>query len=132
MPIELRLLAYSVALLFALILVQASASTKAHGLPAVAGNRDNLPAPQGFDGRARRALYNHIEGMLLFAPLILIAAQQNLHTDTTVLGARLFFYGRLAHAGAYLIGLPFVRTAVWAVSIVGVGLVFLALFGIVK
>jgi uncharacterized MAPEG superfamily protein len=129
MPIELRLLAYSVALLLALILVQANASAGAQGFAVAVGNRDDLAPAKPFEGRARRALYNHIEGMALFAPLVLIAAQQNIHTAMTALGAQLFFYARLAHAGVYLIGLPYVRTAVWAVSIAGVILIFVALFG---
>jgi uncharacterized MAPEG superfamily protein len=128
MPIELRLLAYSVALLLALIMIQASVSSRAQGFAVAVGNRDDAAAPTPFEGRTRRALYNHIEGMAMFAPLILIAAQQNIHTDMTVLGARLFFYGRLGHAAAYLTGVPYVRTAIWAVSIAGIVTVFLALF----
>jgi uncharacterized MAPEG superfamily protein len=131
MSVELRLLAYSVALLFVLIMVQASAATRAQGAKVMAGNRDDLPPPKPFQGRAMRALQNHIEAMALFAPLVLIAAVQDLSTDMTVLGARLFFYGRVAHAVTYLIGMPYLRTAVWLVSVVGIGLIFLSLFGIV-
>lgn len=131
MTIELRMLAYSVALLFALIMVQANAGVMAQGPKAMAGNRDDLPPPKPFQGRTMRALQNHMEAMALFAPLVLIAAVQNVSSDMTVLGARLFFYGRVAHAVTYLIGIPGVRTAVWLVSVIGILLIFLALFGIV-
>ncbi len=131
MSVELRLLAYSVGLLFALILVQASAATRAQGAKVMAGNRDDLPPPKPFQGRSMRALQNHIEAMMMFAPLVLIAAVQGIHTEMTELGARLFFYGRIAHALTYLIGVPYLRTAVWLVSVVGIVMIFLALFGIV-
>lgn len=131
MPVELRLLAYNVALLFVLIMVQASASMLAHGPAAMAGNRDDLGESKPFEGRAKRALYNHIEGMLMFTPLALIIAVQEASSPMTVLGARLFFYGRLAHALVYLIGLPYVRTLAWLVSIVGLAMMFLSLFGII-
>jgi uncharacterized MAPEG superfamily protein len=120
-----------VALLFVLILVQASASTLAHGPATMAGNRDDLGPPKPFEGRARRTLYNHIEAMALFAPLVLIVAVQEAWTPMTELGARLFFYGRVAHAGVYLIGIPYLRTLVWLVSMAGVALIFLSLFGLI-
>jgi uncharacterized MAPEG superfamily protein len=131
MSVELRLLAYSVGLLFVLILVQASAATRAQGAKVMAGNRDHLPPPKPFQGRSMRALQNHIEAMMMFAPLVLIAAVQGIHTDLTELGARLFFYGRVAHGFTYLIGMPYLRTAVWLVSVVGIVMIFLALFGVV-
>jgi uncharacterized MAPEG superfamily protein len=42
----------------------------------------------------------------------------------TLLGAQLFFWGRIAHAILYIAGVPWVRTAAWAVSIVGLILIF--------
>jgi uncharacterized MAPEG superfamily protein len=45
----------------------------------------------------------------------------------TVLGTQLFFWGRLAYAVIYLAGLPWLRTASWAVSVVGLVLIFLQL-----
>jgi uncharacterized MAPEG superfamily protein len=42
----------------------------------------------------------------------------------TLLGAQLFFWGRLAHAILYIAGIPWARTGAWAVSIVGLILIF--------
>jgi uncharacterized MAPEG superfamily protein len=50
-----------------------------------------------------------------------------LNNDTTVLGAQLFFWARLAYAVIYLAGVPWVRTGAWAVSMVGLIMVFLQL-----
>ena len=43
----------------------------------------------------------------------------------TLLGAQIFVYARLAYAAVYTIGLPWIRTGVWAVSVVGLALIFL-------
>jgi uncharacterized MAPEG superfamily protein len=114
-----------------LILIQASAATRAQGVKPMAGNRDDLPPPKTFQARTVRVVQNHMEAMALFTPLVLIAALQGVSSEMTTLGARLFFYGRVAHAVTYLVGVPFVRTLVWLVSVIGIVLIFLSLFGIV-
>jgi uncharacterized MAPEG superfamily protein len=40
------------------------------------------------------------------------------------LGAQLFFWARLAYAFVYIAGIPWVRTAVWLVSVIGLVLIF--------
>ncbi len=127
MSIELTMLVWSVALLFVLILIQAMAGTAAQGLLPMAGNRDNLGPPKPFQARTLRIVQNHIEGLVLFAPLVLVAAQQNISTSLTVLGAQLFFFSRLAHAVTYVLGIPWLRTIAWLVGIVGTVMIFLAL-----
>ncbi len=131
MSVELTMLAYSVALLFVLILIQANAGVAAQGLMTMANNRDDLKPPGVFQARTKRLVDNHREGLLLFAPLVLIAAHQGISTPMTVLGAQLFFYSRVAHAIIYLAGWPLVRPVAWLVGIVGTVLIFLALFKIV-
>ncbi len=129
MTVELTMLAYSVALLFVLILIQASAGTSAQGLGPMAGARDQLKEPSLWQARTKRIVDNHREGLMLFAPLILIAAHTGVTNDLTVWGAQLFFFSRVAHAIVYLLGLPWIRPLFWAVGIVGTIMVFLALFG---
>jgi uncharacterized MAPEG superfamily protein len=130
MSIELRLLAYSIALLFVLMAIQASAGVKAQGLITMMNNRDNLGPPTAYQARTKRLVDNMRENLWFFAPLVLIAALTNVSNDWTVLGARLFFYGRIAHAIIYLAGWPTIRPFAWTVAIVGCILIFLALFGI--
>lgn len=130
MPVELTMLAYSVALLFVIILIQANAGVTAQGLMPMANNRDDLPAPSVFQARMKRVVDNHREGLILFAPLALIAAQQGISTSTSMLGAQLFFYSRVAHAVLYILGVPMIRPLAWAVGIVGTVMVFLAIFNI--
>jgi uncharacterized MAPEG superfamily protein len=130
MPVELRLLAYSVALLFLLVLIQATAGVFAQGLMPMAGNRDALGEPKPFQARTKRLVDNHREGLILFAPLILTAALLHVSTGTTELGARMFFYSRVAHAIVYLAGLPMIRPLFWGIGLVGTIMIFLALFGL--
>lgn len=91
-------------------------------MPALAGNR--LPAITGWADRAARAHRNMLESLVLFAALVLIAVVANKTNSTTLLGAQLFFWGRLAYAVVFIAGIPWLRTAVWAVAVVGLVLIF--------
>ena len=124
---ELSLLVWAVALAFAQMLVAVSGATLQVGLPSLAGNRDNLPALTCWAGRARRAHRNMLENIVLFAALVLVAHAAGISNAMTLLGAQLFFWGRLAHAVIYVAGIPWLRTAAWAVSAVGLVLIFLQL-----
>jgi uncharacterized MAPEG superfamily protein len=127
MTIELTMLALSVALLFVLILIQATAGAQAQGAGVMAGNRDDLKPPSIWQARTKRLVDNHREGLMLFAPLVLIAAHQQVSNEMTVLGAELFFASRVAHAIIYMAGVPWVRAVAWSIGIVGTILIFLAI-----
>ena len=130
MSVELIMLLYATALLIALVLIQATAGVLAQGLVPMANSRDNLPEPKPFQARMKRVVDNHREGLLMFAPLVLIANMTAVSNDTTVLGAQLFFYARLAHAIIYITGLPMIRPLAWAVGLVGTLMVLKELLGI--
>jgi uncharacterized MAPEG superfamily protein len=131
MSIELTLLIWSVALTFIQMMVAVSGSTLQFGLPKLAGNREGLPEAGGWAGRAQRAHFNMLESLVLFAVLVLITEITNRNSAMTGLGAQLFFWGRLAYAIIYIAGLPWARTAVWGVSVVGLVLIFLHIVEIV-
>ncbi len=97
------------------------------GLPTLAGNREGLPEMTGWAGRAQRAHRNMLESLVLFAILVFAAKIAGVSNAMTLLGAQLFFWGRVAHAAIYLAGIPWARTAAWAVSVVGLVLIFLQL-----
>jgi len=83
------------------------------------GNRDTpLPVPTWIE-RVRRAHMNMVENLAPFAALVLIAYLTGKSDATTALGAQIFFVARVAHAGVYIVGIPYLRTAVFAVSIAG-------------
>ena len=124
---ELIYLVWSVALTVVLVVVATLGAIQQVGLPKLAGNRENMPEMPGWAGRAERAHRNMLESLVLFAVLVLAARALNVSNNMTVLGAQLFFWGRVAHAALYIAGITWVRTATWAVSVVGLLLIFLQL-----
>ena len=126
-PIELSLLIWTAALTILQMLVSALGSISQIGLTTLAGNRDNLTETTGWASRAQRAHRNMLESIAVFAILVMSAHHLNISNDMTVLGAQLFFWGRVAFSIIYLSGIPWVRTAAWGVSLVGLILIFLQL-----
>ena len=124
---ELVWLLWAVALTFAQMLVAVSAATLQVGLPTLAGNREGLPEFKGWTGRAFRAHRNMLESLVLFAALVLVAVVSQKTNAMTLLGAQIFFWARLVYAGVYVAGIPWLRTAVWTVSVVGLVLIFVQL-----
>ena len=124
---ELMYLVWSAALTLVLVVIAVAGATMEVGLPKLAGNRDGLPEMPGWAGRAARAHRNMLESLVLFAVLVLVANIAGVSNSMTVLGAQLFFWGRVAHAIIYIAGVPWLRTAAWAVSIVGLALIFVQL-----
>lgn len=124
---ELMLLAWAVILTLAQMLIAASGSAAQYGVMPLFGNREGLPALTGWAGRASRAHHNMLENLVLFAALVLVSVVSQKTNSTTLLGAQLFLWARVAYAVIYLAGIPFLRTAVWLVSIVGLVLIFLQL-----
>jgi uncharacterized MAPEG superfamily protein len=127
MSLELTLLIWSVALTFVQMLVAACGATLQFGLPDLADNRERLPAASGWAGRAQRAHRNMLENLVLFAVLVLAAEVTNKNSAMTGLGALLFFWARLSYAIIYVIGVPWLRTGVWLISVVGLIVIFLQL-----
>ena len=78
------------------------------------------PGGQG----VRRAHRNMLESLVLFAIVVFAAHIAGIHNAMTLLGAQLFFWGRLAHAAIYIAGIPWLRTGAWGVSIAGLVLIF--------
>jgi uncharacterized MAPEG superfamily protein len=127
MSLDLKLLVWAVALAFAQMLVAVLGAIGQVGLPKLAGNRDDLPEIESWAGRANRAHRNMLESLVLFAALVLTAHVAGRANAMTALGAQLFFWARLAYAAIYLAGIPWLRTAAWTVSVIGLILIFLQL-----
>jgi len=124
---ELALLVWSVLLTFVQMLLAVSGATLQVGLPALAGNREGLAPCTGWAGRAARAHHNMLESLVLFAALVLTAVVAGRTNGATLLGAQIFFWARLAYAVIYVAGVPWLRTAVWLVSVIGLAIIFFQL-----
>jgi uncharacterized MAPEG superfamily protein len=116
---DLYYLLMSAVLCFVQMLIAATGANTQVGLPALAGNREGLPEIVGWPGRARRAHLNMLENLVLFSALVLVAAVAGKANATTAMGAMIFFWARLAYALIYLIGIPWLRTLAWFVSVIG-------------
>ena len=121
---DLRILVWSVALTFVEVLVAVLAAQAQLSLGTLAGNRDELPPLTGFAGRAARAHWNMLESLPLFVALVLVAQIAGKTNASTLTGCELFFWGRLAHWLIYLIGIPWLRTIAWVVSVIGLIVIF--------
>jgi uncharacterized MAPEG superfamily protein len=124
---ELTYLIWTAVLTFVLVVIAVAGATLEVGLPKLAGNRDGLPEMPGWAGRAARAHRNMLESLILLAVLVLVAHIAGIRNEMTLLGAQLFFWGRVAHAVIYIAGIAWLRTAAWAVSVAGLALIFVQL-----
>jgi uncharacterized MAPEG superfamily protein len=111
------------ALIVAAMLIKAKV-WKPSGLMAALGNRDTEPDCSGFPARTDRAAKNMLENMVLFTALALVASVGGVTDPHVELGARIFFWARLVYIPIYMIGIPVARTAVWAISVIGMGMIF--------
>jgi uncharacterized MAPEG superfamily protein len=83
-----------------------------------------MPELEGWGGRAQRAHRNMLENLVLFAIVVFAARLTNVSNAVTLLGAQLFFFGRIAHALLYIAGIPWLRTVAWLVSVIGIAMIF--------
>jgi uncharacterized MAPEG superfamily protein len=128
MTTELCMLLWSAVLGLVQIALAATCSVGQRGLGWAASARDEVKPPLvGIGGRLDRARANFLETFPLFAAVVLAAQLLQHHDATTVLGAQLYFWARLAYVPAYAAGVPYLRTLIWAASIVGIVLVLVPL-----
>jgi uncharacterized MAPEG superfamily protein len=113
-------------LILAASLIKAKA-WKPSGLIAAMGNREKEAPCDGFPARTDRAAKNMLENMVFFTALALVASVGGVADPHVELGARIFFWARLVYIPIYMIGIPVARTAVWAISVIGMGMIFAAI-----
>jgi uncharacterized MAPEG superfamily protein len=97
------------------------------GVATAFGNREGLPTPLGTAGRSDRAAKNMLEGMVLLLATVL-AAQLAGKAAQAATGATIFFWARLVYWPVYMAGIIYLRTAIWFVSIIGLGMIVWAVW----
>jgi len=107
-------------------LIRAKGWTAA-GFQFALGNRDKPPEATPLAGRAQRTATNTLENFVLFAAIALVAQVAGNTDPRVVTGAEIFFWARIAYIAAYYAGIVYLRTAVWLVSIIGLGMMVNAL-----
>lgn len=128
MTMELTLLAWTLVLAIIQVLLPASARNREAGRAYNAGPRDDPGPPVGvLTGRLRRAQANLYETLPLFAVAIMIAHVADRSGTLTLWGAWLYFLARIVYLPLYAFGIPYVRSMVWLVSLLGLSLVLCAI-----
>jgi len=120
MSVELKMLGWSVVLGLVYVMVAATLMTQQRGLKWNAGARDGEPKPiTGVAARAARASSNFLETFPFFAALVLAVVVAQKNTSYTEHGTELYFWARVAYLPIYMLGIPYLRTLVWALSLIG-------------
>jgi uncharacterized MAPEG superfamily protein len=120
LPLELTLLGWSVVLLVVQIMLQGHFVTRERGRDWNAGPRDGEAKPLGtMAGRATRNLANFQETYPAFVALALGLAVTGRTGGIGAWGAGLWFAARIVYVPLYLKGVPYVRSLVWALSMLG-------------
>ena len=111
------MLLLSVVLMLAMPMVYGPAFIKALGPAKMVGNRDNMPAVEGWFARAKRGHANMAENLLPFAAVVLVAHAAGVHSGVTAAAAVVFFLARVAHFAAYVIGIGAPRTLAYVAGL---------------
>lgn len=128
MTSELNLLAWTLILTLIQILLPAMLRNHETGLAYNASPRDGEGPPVGIiTGRLRRAQANILETLPIFAVAVLIAHMAGREGALTLWGAWLYFIARMIYLPLYAFGVPYLRSLVWLVSLLGLVLILAAI-----
>jgi uncharacterized MAPEG superfamily protein len=128
---ETTMLLWSVVLGLLQIVIASMAVNKDVGLPYNLSSRDEPSPPVGkIAGRLLRAGANFRETFGLFAVSVILVVLLHRQDNMSAMGAQLYFWARLIYVPVYALGIPVVRTLIWAVSVAGLVLVLLAALGV--
>jgi uncharacterized MAPEG superfamily protein len=124
MPIELKILALGALLLFVHIFTATRFKTAQWGRKWNVSARDEaLTEPNPVTGRTMRAQANFEETfpIAIIALLGVVIAQRT--SQYTAIGGWIWLGARLVYLPLYAMGIPGIRTLVWTISMVGLGMV---------
>ncbi|MEM6972144.1 MAG: MAPEG family protein [Pseudomonadota bacterium] len=118
MALELQVLALAGLLAAAQLLVFAVIANRELPQSWLVGPRDT-PMPRALSalaGRMQRAFNNHMEGLVLFAVAVVAMLGTGKQGLVTEVCSVTYLIARVAYVPAYWAGLPWIRSAIWAVG----------------
>jgi len=86
------------------------------GLVDAVGYPDNPKPLAPWAERMKKAHYNAVENLVIFAALVLMLNAAGVSNGTTVLVCNIYFWARLVHLTVYTFGIPWLRTLSFALS----------------
>lgn len=81
--------------------------------------------------RGKRAHYNAVENLVIFAPLVILIHILQLESATTAMAAKAYFLFRVGHFATYTSGIPYIRTILFLAGFGCQAVLALRLFGLV-
>jgi uncharacterized MAPEG superfamily protein len=111
------------------LLVAAHVAQKRRTIAWNVGPRDVPMETKGVAARLERAYRNFLETFPLFAAAALAVVVENRGGNAMAQwGTALYVVARIVYVPLYAAGIPYLRTLVWTISIVGLVLVIVAAF----
>lgn len=86
------------------------------GLKDAVGYPDDPQPLAPWAERMKKAHYNAVENLVMFAALVLMLNALGISNETTVLAANIYFWARLVHYLVYSAGIPWLRTLSFVAS----------------
>jgi len=86
------------------------------GLVNAVSYPENPPPIAPWAERMKKAHYNAVENLVVFAALVLMANAVGVTNDMTVLACDIYFWARVAHLLLYTFAVPWGRTLAFAVA----------------
>ena len=129
MTIELWLLIASIVLGIVHLIASSHLISWQRGYRWTAGNREEtVPPLRGLANRVDQATTNFLETFPFFAAAVLLARVTNHHSSLTVIGAHLYFWGRLGYLLTAAGGYGLLRSALcWNTALTGILLLLIAI-----
>ena len=128
MTTELMILGWTLVLAVVQIMLTSSFRNKETGMEYNMGPRDGgAPPPRPVTARLQRAQANLFETLPLFAAAVLIAHVGGREGALTLWGAWAYLIARVVYVPLYAAGIPVVRSIVWTASMVGLGMILVAI-----
>jgi len=124
MAVEIKILAFGALLLFVYVFTATRFKTQQYGRKWNVGARDQeLPEANPLTGRTMRAQANFLETFPIAIIALFGVVIAGRTSATTALGGWIWLGALIVYLPLYAAGIPVVRTIVWTISMIGLGMV---------
>ena len=122
MTFEIKILVWVLILTVVQILLVATLRTRETGTAYNTGPRDKpSPVPIGVvTGRLMRAQRNLLETLPVFIAAVIMIQFAQIQSKEIHYGVLIYFFARVLYVPLYAFGVTYVRSIVWAASLVGI------------
>ena len=85
-------------------------ATRVNVAPAAGNGHSPSTGLSPWAQRAQKAHANAVENLVIFAPLVVVAALLNVNNAITLIAAKVYLLARIVHYIAHTAGIPVIRT----------------------